>query len=191
MKTWSNQSWCYGYKLSKEEAEQRERWEDQNWCEWAQMVITANGMMAITSDYGDYVYHWSWGGRNNCNDGDFREFVAGLSRSQSYLCEKFAGARGRDEIQLEETKKYVRDHIMECYRDGGRWTKEAHAELALINAVEHEDDLRNWVNETSICDAWEMISRDYDIRLKAVTRLCMPILCKLVREQLDAEKQAA
>ena len=127
-------SWCYNYRLTAAESDSRPDEMDRNSCEWAQLVVTENGMFAVTSDYGDYVYRWPWGGYS-CNQGCFRKFLLGVGND--YLLSKIAK---QTVLQINQTVREVKREIIRCRRHGNFTQDQARSEWELIHDVVDESD---------------------------------------------------
>lgn len=148
--------------------------------EWADVLMNSDGMFAATSDYGDFVYRWAHYGH-----GDFRN--AFLRMSVSSFLNKTRG--GKQVVQLKETIAGIKKTIVEYRRSGEFTTEEAREELALIKQVESEHELlHNWLSDTSICDAWEFVQRDFCVQDYAFAELILPRLDDMIRAELIEEQ---
>ena len=123
-----------------------------NWEGWAVVLLTSNGMLAVASDFGNYVHHWP------PEPGDFRAFL--LQCDDGYLTRKLSG--GHRVVDGQRTAQGIREQILH-YRREGFYTREfARKEWDLCNSADFgsEWDLHDWYRETDLEDAYDLVSHD-------------------------------
>jgi hypothetical protein len=139
-------------------------------------------MLAVASDFGNYVYHWP---RAGWGESDFRKF---LSRCHDdYLIGKLGA--GRRVLDESRTRTNIRDHILSCRRNGP-WQRDfARREWDLLRASEFENEVQayEWYVETGIDDPGEFLIYSPEPQLVAFVRKVWPRLQAKLREALAVE----
>jgi hypothetical protein len=117
--------------------------------EWAVVVVDSKGFLGIVSTYGNYAFHWTSFGE------DFKAFL--LKINEGYLVGKLTLGRP-EEYDPRKTLKFVETHILENRRNRNYSKEKARKEWDLLEVwddLEHEDDFKSWMGQTSIDDAYE------------------------------------
>lgn len=177
----SVKSWRYkfGPPYSREHKVSRD--EFSRHLEWAVITIDEKGMFAATSDYGEYVFHWSgWGSK------DIRLFLAGCCHDPHYFMRKLAK---EDYLNVKSTVKWVKEHILSNRREGHYNSKEARQEYNLISDCTNEEEIREWEQETELDDAWEMIDYTIDPMAQNFAQYILPRLRVVLLDQIKQESK--
>jgi len=118
---------------------------------WAEILLTAGGMFAAVSDFGNYAYAWRHHGRDDVR----KFFVREDAGNWDYFAHKLGGEHA-EEYDPERTLKNVKRVILERRRRQTYSKDEAAKEWALLvfhNDLEHAFDFSDWLRETRIEDA--------------------------------------
>ena len=180
---------CWRYSLRAPKREDCKDDDEHNWrrFEWAIIILDSNGMFAAVSDYGDYIYHWSHFRE------DFRRFMLGVG--WDYLLGKTRGHNAK-ELQVDSSKELIREAILDYRRHDADMTKDlARREWDLINDVDNEEDLRNWLDETEYFNddgcGYEYFRYDWGASEHNFVKLILPRLKAEIRQQLKQEREEA
>lgn len=147
---------------------------------WGVFLLDSNGMLAIASDFGNYVYHWpsqGWG------KGGFREFL--LELDTCYLSGKLAG--GAREYQADRTLSNIREEICRLRREGYLEKDQARCEWDLpreFNNLRRSEDFGNWLEETRLEEAWEWAVYDVPTQLMLFCQRVWPRFRELLQSDL-------
>ncbi|MBC9783507.1 hypothetical protein H1S01_03145 [Heliobacterium chlorum] len=149
---------------------------------WGIFLLDSTGMFAAVTDYGNYVFKWTHHGKD-----DFRKFVIDVSSSPDYLLEKVA-PHG-EVYDGQETKKHVRETILQHRRDRSLSKDEARTEWELLDEYDlsEEGNFPLWYHNTSLCDAFEMAKRTYPRSMRSFAEKLMPRLATMIREEMERE----
>lgn len=163
---------------------------------WGVVHMDSTGFFAAITDYGNYSYLWSGHGKQP--PFDFRDFVAGLVRDPGYVLHKVAPNKVLDEAATRHT---IRRFILESRRDSTWTAAQAREEWDLQEEIfvrglhgdgdESLDAFKAWLRETTISDAWELASWTEPPEAKAFVDRFMPRLCRVVADELAAERSAS
>jgi hypothetical protein len=146
---------------------------------WSVVLTASNGMLAIWSDYGRYVYHWSdWGPR------DFRTFL--LELDDGYLIRKL---NTRNVLDGDRTRDAIRRDILEHRRERYYTRDFARREWDLLQRASftHEIEAHEWYLETNIQDAAELIQYGADPQLVQFVQRLWPSIREAIQAELKAE----
>jgi hypothetical protein len=154
---------------------------------WAVFLLDSSGMLAVCSDYGNYAYHWhrGWG------DYDFRKFLSGID--QYYLTSKLSYGLSK-EVRVKETEKAIREHIAEMLKSEAFTSADARREANRLKHADFDSEIgiNDWIAETAIVDAHELIRRGPPLQLVALAERVWPRLVELLKRDLlrEAEEKA-
>ncbi|NOK32374.1 hypothetical protein HMI49_04055 [Corallococcus exercitus] len=162
----------------------------------ADVILRSDGYFSTVSDWGNYAFRWTAPGR------EFRAFVAHLAGQDDYVCSKLSQ---RTWFDGAATLKSIREHILTSRRDGS-WTKEHAAKewQALAEALGRWSgrearscdsmdlyEYFRWHDGTSIDDASELASYNYEPDVRGFCENVMPALATAIRAQLQGEAATA
>lgn len=146
---------------------------------WASITIREDGFFAAVSDFGNYSYWWSHTG---CDD--VREFFL-KALDWAYFAGKFKPER---RVHPERSFQSMRQYIVTERRQGGLSKEQAREAISTIEIFEGDDDWEGYVREPDAYDLspWEHAVSEYDSDVMSFTKLVMPQLAELIREDLKS-----
>ena len=150
---------------------------------WGIFLLDSNGMLAVTSDFGNYVYHWppqGWGPRG------FRQFV--IECDDGYLSGKLGG--GVREYQGDTTLAVVKEYILSRRKLGSFLQEEAREEWDLLHDYKDlgsEDDFRLWLERTNLDEPYFLASYGTPIQVRMFVKRVWPRFKAMVLADLKAE----
>jgi len=154
----------------------------QRWFEWAEVVLTSNGMFATVSDYGNYAFAWRDTG---CED--FRDFI--VQMHADYLCSKIVPRR---EYDGEATIANVKATILELRRESRIDAALARSEWDLLDNhsnLDQREDFAFWSQETKLHDVTDVYSLTCQSRDRQAEMFCERILPRL-QQAIRDEKES-
>lgn len=146
---------------------------------WAVFLLDSNGMLAVASDYGDYVYHWP---RHGWGPEDFRRFLVGLDAS--YLIGKLS--HGKRVPDAEATERNIRKEILQLRREKIMTKDRARSEWELVKraSFDHEVEIHDWYLSTSLTDVLDLFQYQPEPQLVAFTQRVWPRFVAALQEDL-------
>lgn len=129
---------------------------------WAVFLLDSNGMLSVTSDFGNYSYHWP---PNGIPGGEFLQFL--LQADREYIARKLSN--GRRVLNGEATTSLIRERICQLRREKYFTSKQARDEWnihALRHGITDELEFHEWFLETVIPDAAELSVQSLEGDLK-------------------------
>lgn len=154
---------------------------NQNHEGWAVFLLDSCGMLAVTSDFGNYAFHWP---RNGWGPGDFRSFLADVNAS--YLISKLS--LGHDQqVYPEETGRSIREAILRWRKTGSLTKEQARTELELLKRSDFDTILgcHEWYLSTSLADAHEFIHYGPPPQLVAFAEKVWPRFVEALKRDLE------
>lgn len=125
---------------------------------WGIFLISSDGMVAVVSDHGNYVFMWThFGG------GDFRAWFADMPDSD-YMMGKLAPSESHA-FDARKTQEVIREHL-EAERNGRLSEEQVRRELARVERITCEDEFAHWVGKTTIPDAYEFCIRGLSVQCR-------------------------
>lgn len=150
--------------------------------EWAEIVLTSNGMFATVSDYGNYAYAW-----RDTGCADFRDFIVQIHAD--YLCSKISPRREYDgEATIANVKREILDLRRRCSIDAVL----ARSEWDLLDnhsKLDQREDFAFWSQETKLHDVIDVYSLTCSSRDKQAEMFCERILPRLQQAIRDEKAQ--
>ncbi|MHB0944603.1 hypothetical protein ACYCSU_23940 [Paenibacillus sp. ALE1] len=152
---------------------------------WGVFLLDSTGMFAAVTDYGNYAYMWPI---EHTGVEDFRDFFK--HRDAYYVLGKCAPSRKR-EYQGEETRKLIRERIIEARREGYISEEEARKEWDLTedHDLDYAEGFGAWYENTNLCDAHEYAVYGYTSEEKAFADKLFPRFCDAVAKELATERE--
>ena len=156
---------------------------------WAVIHMDSKGFFAACSDFGNYAYHWG-----DFGEKDFRRFVIGLEQDPNYIGNKLDHDKwyqGSDRATIKNIKQKILRHRREKNMTSGQ--ARDHWDL-LMEYADGDIDFREWICQQGMyCDLSE--AADCRVTEPSADLYCfctklLPRLCKLLREELEAEATA-
>lgn len=146
---------------------------------WGIFLLDSTGMFAAVTDYGNYAYCWTHHGET-----DFRKFVIDLEKSPGYLLGKVA--RHAYSYDGEKSLDLIKENILELRKDGSLTKEDARKEWDLLDDYEFESECNfgQWLDKTSLGDAWEYYRESYSVSACAFAKELIPRLATVLREGL-------
>lgn len=137
---------------------------------WARLLWEDNGRVIIISDFGHWSYWWGHRGTSSV-----AKFLAGLD--SFYMGNKMLGSDFRKHSD-SETIKSIRQFIRDERKNGGMEKHKAREEWNLVQDYEDgEYDYRGWIEQTSICEPWDLGRTECSIDWKSFwDRLWVPLI---------------
>ena len=150
---------------------------------WAVFLLDSYGMLAVASDYGNYVHHWPRGGWGT---GDFRVFLLGID--PSYLIGKLG--HGRTVLDPAGTERRIRDTVLRARREQYLTKDRAQSEWDRVGASDFADvvSFHDWYLNTSLEDAYELAVYQPEPQLVAFTQRVWPRFLAALREDLGQQQ---
>lgn len=140
---------------------------------WGVVFIDETGIVTAVSDYGNYAQRFHYSGK------DFRDFL--ISCDSGYLIRKFAK---RTILNRDATKKSIKETILRKRYEESFSSNEARDEWNLVNECDFyfQEEVSDWVNETTLEDPWEYLVYDYSASAKAFAHRLFPRLVELLKQ---------
>lgn len=150
---------------------------------WARFLVSADGMLAVCSDFGSYAYHWHI---TNVEDAHFRLFL--LRLDNSYLIRKLGGERG-PVFDEDATVQRIKKTICEQRREQWLSADEAATEWDLLHEIEISNEFRfhEWYLRTALGDASELACYSAPPQLVAFVERVWPRFRHLLEQELEQE----
>lgn len=149
---------------------------------WGVFLLDSFGMLAVASDFGNYVYHWP---RQGWGKGDFRRFL--LRCDDGYLIGKLG--QGQSTFDPERTSNNIKEHIL-YYRRHGEYEREfARSEWELVCETDWtwEGGRHDWYQRTELEDAHEFVCYGPEPQLVAFMKKVWPRFREKLEEALASE----
>ena len=151
---------------------------------WMRLLWEDNGRVIILSDYGHWSYFWG-----SIGDQTIEEFLIDLD--SHYMGKKML----ESEFYVtddEGTIKAVREHILQCRRDGDIDKDGAREEWELLNDyADGELDVRAWCEASSFDDPWEWReSKANDTWVNFWNRLWQPHAVPALKEYIRQREES-
>lgn len=146
---------------------------------WYVAFMDEMGFVCIQSDWGDYSYGWHCRGEGK----GIREFL--LECDDGYLTRKFSPKRVIDE---RATRAGIKKALAEGPLDGFKLEDEE--ELLEGADLSTEFGISQWMSQTSVEDAHEMVVMGDDPQIVAFLKNVWPRLCAKMRAELEEEEAA-
>lgn len=152
---------------------------------WAVFLVDSLGMLAVASDFGNYVHHWPVIGWSQGSADDFRKFI--IECDASYIIRKLG--QGRQVIQPEATVKNIRKVVLDLRRNQSLTAVDARYEWDLIDrsCFDHEVGFSEWYEATKLVETYELASYGPEPQLVGFMERVWPRFIGLLKAELVDE----
>jgi hypothetical protein len=149
---------------------------------WGIFILDSTGMFTAVTDYGNYAFRWTATG---CSD--FRCFFPGTHGD--YLLGKVAQREYDGKATLANIRRYLNEAVESEAMTEERAAEERELlERLHLDELETACDFREWLEDTSITDAYELAVEDYTAEARCFAERLFPRLVEAITAQLKAEE---
>lgn len=152
---------------------------------WGIFLLDSTGMFTAVTDYGNYAFRWTATG---CSD--FRRFFPGTDGD--YLLGKVAQREYDGRKTLANIRRFLREAVeSETITDERAAEERELLDELHLNELDTACDFREWLEDTSITDAYELAVEDYTPAARCFAERLFPRLIEAITAQLRAEEASA